>query len=114
MVMADEVLFVIVSDSVLLVPTGTDPKFRLPLPSPTVPPPFEPEDRPWHPVSSNSPPATTKKMAKRRYNRITFFCDLCVPLRKPRRPISGRRDPRNPSSGETSVAPGCHEPQSPR
>src|SRR5208282_473633 len=80
MVTADEVLLVIVSDSVLLVPTGTDPKFRLLFPSPIVSPLFEPADRPWHPVSSNRPPATAKKMAKRRYNRITFFCDRCMPF----------------------------------
>ena len=64
MVMADEVLFVMVSGSVLLLPIGTDPKFRLPLPSPTVPAPPEPPATPWHPVSSNRPPAITRKMAK--------------------------------------------------
>lgn len=69
MVTEDEVLFEIVSDSVLLLPIGTVPKFRLPLPSPTVPAPFEPPARPWHPVSSNRPPAITKEMAKRRCNR---------------------------------------------
>jgi hypothetical protein len=69
MVTEDEVLFVMVSGSVLLLPMGTDPKFRLPLPSPTVPVPVEPPASPWHAVSSNRPPATTKKMTKPRTNR---------------------------------------------
>ena len=69
MVTEDEVLFEIVSDSVLLLPIGTVPKFRLPLPSTTVPVPFEPPARLWQPVSSNKPPVITKKMAKRQYSR---------------------------------------------
>ena len=71
MVTEDEVLFVIVSGSVLLLPIATDPKFRLLLPSPTVPgpEPVGPPVMPWHPVNSNSPPAITRKMARRRCNR---------------------------------------------
>jgi hypothetical protein len=65
MVREDEELFVIVSGSVLLVPTGTDPKFRLLLPSPIPPMPVEPPTKPWHPVSSNRPPAITREMTKR-------------------------------------------------
>jgi len=59
----------IVSDSVLLLPIGTDPKFRLPLPTATVPVPFEPPARPWHPVSSHRPPVITRDVANRRSNR---------------------------------------------
>src|SRR5208282_3260593 len=73
MVTEDEVLFVMVSGSVLLLPMGTDPKFRLPLPSPTVPVPVEPPARPWHPVSSNRLPATTKKMTKPQSNRYNRY-----------------------------------------
>ena len=71
MVMEDEVLFVIVSGSVLLVPVGTDPKLKLLLPRATVlaPVPVEPPIRPWHAASSNRLPAITKEMAKRRSNR---------------------------------------------
>ena len=65
MVTEDEVPFVIVSGSVLLVPIGTDPKFRLLLPSPIPPAPVEPPIRPWHPVSSNRPPAITREMTER-------------------------------------------------
>ena len=68
MVTAEEVLLEIVSDSVLLLPIGTDPKFRLPLPSPTVPGPFEPA-RPLHPVSSHRLPVIVRDMANRRSNR---------------------------------------------
>ena len=68
-VIAADVLFESVSATVLLLPIGTAPKAKLPLPTPTVPPPFVPE-RPWHPVSSNRLPATimtitmTRKVAK--------------------------------------------------
>ena len=64
MVTEADVLFDNVSDSVLLLPIATDPKFRLPLPTPTVPPPFEPPARLWHPVSSNRPPAMIREIAQ--------------------------------------------------
>jgi hypothetical protein len=67
MVTAEEVLLEIVFDSVLLLPIGTDPKFSLPLPSPTVP--FEPPARPLHPVSSQRLPVITRDMANRRTDR---------------------------------------------
>ena len=75
----------IVSDSVLLLPIGTDPKFRLPLPSTTVPVPFEPPARPLHPVSSHRPPVITRDMANRRSNREPFKATSVCRLGKPRR-----------------------------
>ncbi len=68
MVTADEVLLVSASGSVLLLPTATVPKFKVPLVTPTLPPLFEPPDRFWHPMSSNRPLAITKHAARRRYN----------------------------------------------
>ena len=61
-------MFVIVSGSVLLLPIGTDPKFRPLLPSPTLPPLFEPPAKPWHPVSSNRLLTITREMATRQCN----------------------------------------------
>src|ERR1700674_3469653 len=85
MVTEEEVLLEIVSDSVLLLPIGTDPKFRLPLPSTTVPVPFEPPARPLHPVSSHRPPVITRDMANRRSNREPFKATSVCRLGKPRR-----------------------------
>src|SRR4029077_21253394 len=72
MATGDDVLFEIVSGSVLLSPIATVPKSKMPLPTPTLPPPFEPPARPWHPVSSNSPPAITREVAKGQCNRLPF------------------------------------------
>ena len=65
MVTEEAVLLVIVSGIDLVLPTGTEPKLRLPLPSPTVPAPVEPPVSAWHPVSSNRPPVITREMTKR-------------------------------------------------
>jgi hypothetical protein len=62
-----EVLFEIVSDSVLVSPTTTVPKSKVPLPTPTAPAPFAPPAKPWHPLSINTATASTREIAKWRY-----------------------------------------------
>jgi len=69
MVMADEVLFEIVSESVLVLPITTWPKFSVAFPTPTVPVPFWPPSRPWHPVSVSVLPVMISAQAKSRNNR---------------------------------------------
>ena len=95
MVTADEVLFVIVSGSVLLLPIGTDPKFRLPLPSSTEPTLFEPPARPWHPVSSNRPLAINEENGQATKQPITVHCDLGMPSPIPTAGDFGSPEPLN-------------------
>lgn len=69
----DPPVLVSVSGLLLLLPTWILPNARLEelgesAPAPTLPPPVEPPLKPWHPVSSNRPPAITRDIAKRRFN----------------------------------------------